>query len=207
MPWHLCVLCAWWMSLVYGIDYAIAMVLGHDCLLRPNELRNVTVGDVVAVRDARTRSSTTVIRLSKTKAGLVQSVSIDNPDVDALVRTYVACVRATGTVTDHTRLFSFTYDQFRRALAGFGHTFGLRMVFTPHSLRVGGSTEHWMRYRDASALQLRGRWRDLRSLMRYVQQCEVGLVGLKIPPSVQRLADRMARSVIDTLLPSHPLTQ
>ena len=63
---------------------------------------------------------------------------------------------------------------------------------TPGGLRGGGATDHWLRRRDVQALRRRGRWTNIKTLERYVQE---GASQLQ----QQRLIPRTAADTLEQL--------
>ena len=199
IPWHLAVLVAFWQSRVYGLRYGIATLVGQHCLLRVSEIMNIRTTDVVERRDDRfgRNNTTMVIRLRKTKAGMVQSVSVDDHGVEELLMVLLRCTRP------GERLFPFTSDKFRKTMHAATAALGIRHHFVPHGLRHAGASEHWMRWRDLGGLALRGRWASERSVRRYVQEGEMMLVDQSIPDHIRRLAFWFARDVFLALTQRH----
>jgi len=117
-----------------------------------------------------------VLRLRKTKTGPLQSVIVENPQVERLLRLLV---RSTPR---GARLFNFSADKFRRTIRDAINVYRIDATLTPHCFRDGGATLHWMLHRDQPALKMRGRWRDDRSLLRYVQVAEMLMLNSRIPP-------------------------
>jgi hypothetical protein len=200
VAWHIAVLIAWFLSRVFGFRYGVATVVAGHCLLRVGELVRIRTTDVVERGDDRfgCTNPTMVIRLSKTKAGRVQSVSVDNPDVERLIIVLLRCTKA------GERLFPFSEDKFRRVMAVACQRLGLRMHFTPHGLRHGGATEHWMRLRNIALLCLRGRWASEKSCLNYLQEGEMAYVAQHVIPShLRQLALVFVADIYGTLSQTH----
>lgn len=184
-------LIAFYQSVRYGFAYAVATLLSFDCLLRVNECLSLTTEDVVDYRDPRLSSlnKTMVLRLRKTKTGPLQSVIVESSHVERLLRVLV---RSTAR---GARLFHFSADKFRRTIRDAANVYRIDATITPHCFRDGGATLHWIVHRDQPALKMRGRWRDDRSLLRYVQVAEMLMLNSHIPPRNYQFAVIICSSI------------
>ena len=163
----------------------IGVLVAFEGYLRATELCGLRVGDVSQVLgqggglEARPRL---LISLQWCKTGNNQSVLIDHPVVvDLLWRWVLYVKRRTGY---HSRggfsaaargplLFpevTFFRSLFMAACAYLGYSKG-DVRFVPHSLRHGGATRDFLyRERSLDEIIIRGRWANLLSTRRYIQQ-------------------------------------
>lgn len=199
VPWHLAVIIAWWQSRVDGLRYGVATVVGGHCMLRLRELLGVRTTDIIVRNDDRMgrNNGSMIIRLRKTKAGIVQSVSVEDRGVESLLLHLLARTRH-----DHL-LFPFSSYKYRWSMAAACKALRLPQHFTPHGLRHGGATEFWMQHRDLDRLALRGRWSDKRSCLRYMQEGEMAYVDQHVPRSILVLAFDFAKDVYRSLTQKH----
>jgi hypothetical protein len=199
VPWHVAVLLAWWQSRVHGRRYGVATVVGGHCMLRISELLGLRTTDIIVRNDDRMGrdNGSMILRLRKTKAGLVQSVSVDDVGVEGLL---MDVLRRTAP---GDRLFPFSAYKYRASMAMACKHLRLPRRFTPHGLRHGGATAFWMRHRNLDQLALRGRWSDKRSCLRYMQEGEMAYVDQHVPPPALVLALHLAKDVYKALTQKH----
>ena len=81
---------------------------------------------------------------------------------------------------------------FKRACA----SLGLDASYVPHSLRHGGATYLAMTNVSVADIKLRGRWRSLDTLERYVQTGEAVIGSVRAPASAVELGRTVARDVL-----------
>ena len=204
VTWQVAVLIAFYQVARGGMRYAAATLLCHHCMLRISECLRLVAGDVFDVGTPLLGGINTgmVLRLGKTKVGRVQSVTVDDPHVQRLLRLLL---RHTPR---HARLFPFTDNAFRRTMAEASIAFGFGTIFKPHGLRGGGATWHYMRYRDVTATKQRGRWASDSSLRVYLQEAEMAFLSARVPDRVLRFGFILARDLYPMLIAFHnTLTQ
>jgi integrase len=129
------------------------------------------------------------LRLSQTKAGLVQSVEIEREPVRRLLLWLVRRTPRGKT------LFSVNYATFHRAFVTVTADLGLDRAFVPHSLRHGGATSLRQRGVSMETIKQRGRWRSLLSAERYVQSGRALVLHAAVPDRVARAADILAANL------------
>eukprot|EP00971_Amphidinium_carterae_P229747 4558947-Amphidinium_carterae.1 len=76
-------------------------------------------------------------------------------------------------------------------------------AWRPSGLRGGGATEQYLHCRDVQALRRRGRWTQLSTLDRYLQEGALLLTQSQLPQKVHALA-HLASSVLFSSLPPPP---
>jgi integrase len=151
-------------------DAAILVLLSHDCYLRAGEALRLKVADYAdgaqvntGISGLSTARGLGGVSLCKTKTGPNQFVTIRDPLLIALLNRHCA------TRVDGMPLFDINYTeysrQFRASLRRVDvHEFG----FVLHSLRHGGATHDFCNNVSHPSIQLRGRWQQLRSMVRYI---------------------------------------
>lgn len=177
VSWEVTVLISFYQCARWGLRYGVASLLSHHCLLRVSECLGLVREDVVELRDIRLSRLNTnmVLRLAKTKAGLVQSVVVSDVAVQSLVRLLLRDTAA------GERIFPFSPTKFRTTIREALVVWHIDIHVTPHCFRDGGATRHWLMYRDRVALKAHGRWVDDRSVARYVQPAEMMLLQQRVP--------------------------
>ena len=172
-------------------------MLAFDCYLRIGEMTNIQAADVVNTDRVDSRLGGQVfIRLPKTKAGVAQSVTIQNPTVAAMVwaiRNDAVATNSSGS------LFGVTKEQYRRRFKFVCSELKLSDTFVPHSLRHGGATTDYMLKVPVVDIKVRGRWSQLKTVERYMQAGEAAIGSVFIPDSVIESGERVARDLAKSL--------
>jgi integrase len=178
-------------------DAALAMVLGFDGYLRISELLNLKVQDVAIPNDARLGSAYrgTLLRLAKTKTGVNQSVTILNKHVTRILTHHI---RGKAPAD---RVLSLTDSQLYRCFHGACSALGLDgQGFTPHSLRHGGATRHFLKGWPLEDIIYRGRWASAKSVRTYIQSGRALLLLTRVSDEAQELGSLCARVLSHLLL-------
>jgi len=178
---------------------AVATLLAFDCYLRVGELTRLTYADVLQPNDPRVGSAYTgmALRLSVTKTGPNQSVTLAKPQVQTVLLHYLGAYPFLA----HQRIFPFSPDSFRLLLKQVSDALGVGHIpYVPHSLRHGGATYDYLRGRTVEQIMFRGRWVAMESARRYIQTSRALLIMLQIPPQLGHTAAVVAPHV-DSLLP------
>lgn len=189
-------------------DFALATLLGFDCLLRVSELFGLRVRDVVDTGDARLGSEFKQMALSlqHTKTGPNRWVLVLHPEVRVLLRRAVAGRAASDFVFDAGRMNR------RNSQAAYRGLFkkccgelGLRvppdsqfLPYTPHSLRHGGATQLVLLSWRVEDIMLRGRWASTKSARYYLQNAPSYLSQQLVPPVVQRCGPVFREHLVST---------
>jgi len=125
--------------------------------------------------------------LARTKTGLNQSVSVDRPDVAAVLRAWVRALPRSAT-NDNPLVFAFSPDYLSRLMRAACSTLGLGATsYVPHSLRHGGATADFLLTGSVERVQFRGRWKSLESVRTYVQTARALLAAQHVPAELNRL--------------------
>ncbi len=196
LTWELTCLLSAWMAMQGEHDAALAMLVGFDCYLRISEILGLKVQDVATARDPRLGAAYrgVMLRLAKTKTGNNQSVTVESADVAALLQAHIRGRRPRGSV------FSVSRSRFYTLMHSASRAFGLASHgYTPHSLRHGGATRHYLQGRPVADIQFRGRWSDAKSVRTYIQSGRALLLLQTVDSDVFEVAAETA-AVIRPLL-------
>ena len=195
------------------LDCAICLLTGFDNYLRPGESVGARVEDIVyptaAARSEAFRHG--VWALPRTKTGENQSVTLRH-DAGAILLPML-----TEGKPKRAYLFPALEGQYHRwyhLLAQVAAYFGLQhFKWTPHTPRLGGSTEDFLRLLPILDILRRGRWASVKSLTSYVQQGQSLLAQNQLPqdlgPTLGRLMampeEAFARFLLSCRPPPPPL--
>ncbi len=190
LTWEMTLLIACTLARSGHRDAGVATLLAFDCYLRVGELCRLRLCDVVMPHDARMGSAFTgmVVCLPRAKTGLNQSVPVRRPAVGAVLHDYVTLLYQTGAVEWHGHLFSLTASRYRELLCAACVALGLPARYTPHSLRHGGASHDYLEHGDVNEVMLRGRWRSMPSVQRYIQTSAARLAAQEVPAHLHRMA-------------------
>jgi integrase len=174
--------------------FAIATLLGFDCLLRCGELLSLRRSDVADAGDSRLGAELRVmsVAIRRAKTGRNQSVTVLDEDVKALLRSLLA------STSDSELLFPGGVKLYRLVFKMACHSLGLRDGYVPHSLRHGGATRLWMLGWSIEDIMVRGCWASTKSARHYVQEGRAVLMSLRRYDSLVNhasvLASRLQRA-------------
>jgi len=149
------------------IDCSVAILVAFDWYLRVGQVTGIRTQDLSL--EVESGGHCGAITLPRTKTGLNQSVLIRMPILKTLLSRVVARRSLDPTPTES--IFNLTTKQinwtFKTACESLGVGY---LKLTPHSLRYGGASNDALTRRLAySDIKARGRWRDDKSLQRYLQ--------------------------------------
>lgn len=185
LTWELTCLLAVWMAMRGEHDAALAVLVGFDCYLRIGEILGLKVQDVALARDPRLGAAYrgVMLRLAKTKTGTNQSVTVEGADVAAMLQAHIRGRARSAPV------FAVSRSRFYALLHGACRAFGLDAHgYTPHSLRHGGATRHFLQGRPIADIQFRGRWSDAKSVRTYIQSGRALLLLTRVDADVFAIA-------------------
>jgi len=164
-----------WLQGRWGV--ALLTLLGWHCLLRPSEARMLRWSDILTFGPEdrhRYEGVYGIIRIEDPKTRRVighathQHVLLECLGLATLLR---ACRAAMATSPPDARIWAGADHEYFRIFVGVARDLGLASLhLTPGGLRGGGATDHWLRRRDVQALRRRGRWTNVKTLERYVQE-------------------------------------
>jgi integrase len=186
---------------------AVATLLAFNCYLRISEFVNLKFGDIVFAGDTRLGSGLNIlasIRLSKVKtgAGKPQTVSITNPVMCTVLRSYMDHqLRLHSDISSSSSLFRLiSAFRYRSLFHSTVDVLGLSSVgYVPHSLRHGGATYDSMRLVGVKELMLRGRWKAQKSLSHYVQQGQILLTDTNLSTELFQTAQLIYKYIDEVL--------
>ena len=172
------------------IEMMVATLLTFDCYLRASDIHNASKADLTIFPNLR-QGICGVLRLPKTKRGINQSVKIRG----LLLHTWLQ--RLVEEEPDSPRLFNFSLQYWRKCMARTRRELGLQdLVITPHSLRYGGAThDALLNKTHVQDIQQRGRWANLKSLRRYLQEGEVALLNTNLSAKTAGLLEEINADV------------
>ena len=176
---------------------AVATLLAFHCYLRINEYCKLKVHEVVFAGDSRMGSAMTVlatIKLSRTKTGDNQNVSVTDVNIVALLKNLV---NNAGTGTGRSSLlFELTASQYRRLFHQAVSALGLDDIgYKPHSLRHGGATFHYMSGVPLLSIINRGRWASEKSLKTYINAGTVFLMDGRLSDTLFEAAQLLYKHI------------
>jgi integrase len=186
-----------WMAIRGQHDASLAMLVGFDCYLRIGELLSLKVQDVAVSNDPRLGSAYrgVLLRLAQTKTGRNQAVTVEDSVVAALLTSHVR------DRTESDSVFNVSRDSFYKLFRGACAAFGLDgLNYSPHSLRHGGATRHFLLKRPISDIQFRGRWSNSKSVRTYIQSGRALLLLTQVPSDVFEVASDCAQLIKPLLL-------
>lgn len=197
LTWELTCLLACWLAARGHYNSALALLVGFDCYLRIGEILGLRVSDVATPRDRRLGSAFTgvLLRLAQTKTGTNQSVTVECPAVAQLLMAHIATRRPSEKVFEVSR-HTF-YEHFHAACEAAridGHN------YSPHSLRHGGATRHYLQNRPIEDIKFRGRWSSSKSVRTYIQSGKALLLTTAVDPDIFTLAAECARLIQPLML-------
>jgi len=176
LTWDLTCLMAVQFARAGRLDFAIAVLLSFDCLLRISELIGLQTDDV-----SDPGVTQMALRLRKTKTGLNKYAKLRKTETTVLLRLWLKRC-ASG------KLFDFSAQQFRRAFRGVCQGIGLDDSYVPHSCRHGGATELFEETQDLQLVMIYGRWAVESSARAYIQDGRALLIAKKIAAVTSKAA-------------------
>lgn len=200
LTWELTVVFACLMSNSGYHAQAVGTLLAFDCYLRVGELTRLRRRDIVMPNDPRMGRAAPgmAICLYRTKTGLNQSVTLQNPDVAQLLVRWVDSLH----LPPHSsaRVFDFDVSSLRRLMRNASILLGLGATpYVPHSLRHGGATHDFLMGRGIAHVQFRGRWQSMESSRRYIQTTRALLAQHEVPQHLHDVGTILSDSLLDVL--------
>jgi integrase len=192
MPWHIAILISCWFARRGRAHYGIGTLLAFDGYLRINELVNLHVNDFAFGTDRRfgNLKDRLFINIRKAKTGVWQGVEILDPHVRQLIKCLIESINRNGD----PRIFPFTDDQYRRALAVACRSLELPH-YVPHSLRHGGATRDYVEGIRVEDIMARGRWAVTKTARRYIQQSRQLLMLADIPQTCSDTGEILRKDI------------
>ena len=179
------------------LDVASVLLVGFLAFLRPGELIDLRVSDVLLPGRVLCRPGTfyVVIRSPKMRrlAARREHVHVAEPTVTAFLE------RALAGRAGHELVFQGGGAELRRLFAGLllalGVPSGDLVGLTLASLRAGGATWYFAETRDLEAVRWRGRWGAVRTLEVYIQEVGALHVLSEVDQSVRDRVGRFAAAL------------
>ena len=157
----------------------LACIIGFNALLRTGELL------ALKTSDCHFTESGAILHLQNTKGGqrkllTEESVIVDDP-LTLWALSQLAANKSPGDF-----LVGISPSVFRTRWNHMKQHLGLSSFkFLPYSLRRGGATWFFKHTGSFSRTMLRGRWQHLKTCKLYLNEAQIALTSLSLPPSVQ----------------------
>ena len=182
---------------------AAAILLQGDTYMRPNEILNVQANSVLRPAKSRARCWGMVVGNrdleNPTKTGLYDDcILLDSPgrsDLGVVMKYLTArCERA-----DSHLFQQLTLHAYNKAIKKACDTLNLeKLRLTPHNLRHSGpSTDAYYKARSLSAIQQRGRWASISSVLRYNKPGRMLLLHQLVPQNIWNKAKKNRTDCIE----------
>lgn len=182
---------------------AAAILLQGDTYMRPNEILNVQANSVLRPAKSRARCWGMVVGNrdleNATKTGLYDDcILLDSPgrsDLGVVMKYLTArCERA-----DSHLFQQLTLHAYNKAIKKACDTLNLeKLRLTPHNLRHSGpSTDAYYKARSLSAIQQRGRWASISSVLRYNKPGRMLLLHQLVPQNIWKKAKKNRTDCIE----------
>lgn len=200
LTWELTVVFACVMANSGYHAQAVGTLLAFDCYLRVGELTRLRRRDIVMPNDPRMGRAATgmAVCLYRTKTGLNQSVTLQNPVVAQLLVRWIDSLHLPPHST--ARVFDFDDASLRRLMRNASLLLGLGATpYVPHSLRHGGATHDFLLGRGIAHVQFRGRWQSMESSRRYIQTTRALLAQHHVPQHLHDLGSLLSDSLIEVM--------
>jgi hypothetical protein len=205
-------LCTWaWVSGHYR--FVVITLLAHHCLLRPEEARSIRFSDIIMFGPDDLLNfpgvfGVVAVRRPKTRRQAAhapqQHVLIEDGTLAQCLRRLLGCIpsefqnQPLWTQPAHTHLAVW-----RKGLAALGMT---DTNWLPAGLRGGGATEHFLKHREVLQLRRRGRWTQLATLDRYLQEGVLLLTSrTNTHFKIKQIGGLLAPLLLDQSCPPPPL--
>lgn len=182
------------------LDRSVAMLLAFHCYLRVGELTRLHYDDIIQPNDSRLGDAHVgmAIRLSETKTGKNQWVSITNSDIGSVLICFLH--HRYGTGIGNPRIFPFSPSSFRHSLRQLCSAFHLSSIpYVPHSFRHGGASTDFMTGSTIEQIMYRGRWKSMESARRYIQTGRALLADHHIPSRLIHDGQILVKSIVPIL--------
>jgi integrase len=199
ITWELTVLMAVVLAKSGFYSEAIGILLSFDCYLRVGELVSILYHNIALPNDPRLVAAHRhmALRLPKTKTGLNQWVTLNNPDVANLFLHYLQSSSFNGA----DRVFCFSANHFRLVIRSAATSLGLSHIpYVPHSFRHGGATTDYFLGFSIDHILHRGRWKKMESATRYIQAGRALLLLSDVPKQLNEAGSVFSTHLIDVMV-------
>ena len=199
ITWELAVLMAVVLAKSGFYSEAVGILLSFDCYLRVGELVSILYHHIALPNDPRLGAAHRhmALRLPKTKTGLNQWVTLNNPDVASIFLHYLQSSSFSGA----DRVFRFSSNQFRLVIRSAATCLGLGHIpYVPHSLRHGGATMDYFLGSSIDHIIHRGRWKKMESAIRYIQAGRALLLLSDVPKRLNEAGSVLSSHLIDVMV-------
>lgn len=192
---------------------AVATLLAWDCYLRVSELCNMKAMHVLMPSDPRNPADAvntihspwrsgprTIIAIPHNKSGTAQYVAVENEYIQTILSAYIQ--RHNKHHNDN--LFPLSVSTYSKLFHRTVNALNMQHIpFTPHSLRHGGATEHFIQKGESSLEQImfRGRWMSYKTMRRYIQASPAITSTYDMPQQIAVLGNKYKHHLLSTFLP------
>lgn len=191
VPIQVALALAVWAWLAGHRRFALCVLLGFHCFLRPDEYRRLLIEDCITF-DANfspypNLAGAVLIREPKTRRHAThapaQHVLLTDMHLGRFLRWALSDSQARGPLwTQSESHFRLLWD---RGLLAVGAS---ELQLLPAGLRGGGASHHYLLYQDVTTLRRRGRWNNLATVDRYIQEGVVHMLAYRLSPITLQLA-------------------
>ena len=178
---------------------AVLILISFHCLLRPDEARSLRYCDVNFIEpelQTRYKDVYAILRVTKPKTRRIHSAATVQHVVIQDRALAVFLKRAWSKIPDHrqgeliwTNTASIHGYRFRQLAKDISSHAG----WTLAGLRGGGATDFYLRTMDVVSLRRRGRWAQLATVDRYVQEAAACLQDDNVSPADRAKISELAR--------------
>jgi len=162
-------------------EFATILMVSFDALLRVSEWGHLRVGDVV---DDGKSVALLLGEIVPTKTGVKQGVELLDPAAVRLIRRWLGRRRA--VVGMGGKLFSFSREDFADELLRRARQVQLcPSLALPHCLRHGGATHMISSGFAVDDVLMRGRWKQVASLLRYAKPHTLVKIFARMPEQLR----------------------
>jgi hypothetical protein len=165
---------------------ALAWWVCFEGLLRPSELLNLRVMDILFPQGADP-GAVLVIQMPKTRRiWKTQFVLLDNPGLVAWLEWWL---EGRGP---NEAAFPLVARRWRQAFKTVAEFMGVSNAgFSLGSLRSGGATNHFRVHRNLGHLQFLGRWRSAKTLEHYLHEAYAAMTAGSLSASSKKLMEQL----------------
>jgi len=155
-------------------DLAALLLLGFSCFLRTAEILGIHAQHIHLSDDNKLIILALPMTKTSRRKNRMESVHVDDPVIATVVRRALHRAPLGPIFTQGPQVFR---REFKELLHGLDIHDELLL---PYSLRRGGATWHFLKYRSLDATVVRGRWRHAATARIYIEDAAARLVGVQL---------------------------
>ena len=192
-------------GLLYGTpDFAAAILIGFASLLRTGEICSIQMKDVRIVHDDMMSVSLSNSK-GAVRSGTSESVIIRDPALVQIIRPLKS------KFGDEKSLYDGDCPAFRAMYKKAAVFYGLHSErATPHGIRRGGATWHFLFLNSYDLTQALGRWQQARTAKSYIDEAVAEITQASLPEYGQnrlRRANKALSRLLRNNFPTPPSRQ